>query len=282
MKPPLFDYHEPRTVEDAVAAMAPADRDCSVLAGGQTLLPLLNLRRLRPDVVVDINRVAGLDGVRITADTVHIGTMARLRTIERDRSLRAALPVLPQTAALVAYPQIRTRTTLGGCLCHADPAAELPALALALDARLHLRSALGARTVPADTFFRSAARTTRARSELLTGVEFPRHPGFRFGFHEVTRGGGFPLVGVCFGVATDGAGVVTAARLAGAGVAGRPLRLRAAEQALIARRLTDDLGDVLEAASVELADRHATAYHRGLMRTLLRRAAARAATERIP
>jgi len=285
MKPPLFDYHEPRTVEDAVAALAPAGRDCSVLAGGQSLLPLLNLRRVRPNVVVDINRVAGLDGIRITADAVRIGTLARLRTLERDTSLREALPILPATAVLVAYPQIRTRSTLGGSLCHADPAAELPALAVALDARLHLRSALGTRIVDAGTFFRPASATSRGPGELLTEVEFARHPGFRFCFEEVTRGGGFPLVGLCFGVATDGDGVVTAARLAGAGVADRPLRLRAAEQALIARRLPDDLGDVLDAVSAELtppSNLHGTtAYRRGLMRTLLRRATARLATGRI-
>ncbi|MGH3633451.1 MAG: FAD binding domain-containing protein [Candidatus Dormibacteria bacterium] len=285
MKSPPFEYHEPRTVEDAVAALTPAGRDCSVLAGGQSLLPLLNLRRVRPDAVVDINRVAGLDGIRITADAVRIGALARLRTLERVPSLREALPILPETAALVAYPQIRTRSTLGGCLCQADPAAELPALAVALGARLHLRSAQGSRTVDADMFFRSASVTLRDPGELLAEIEFARHRSFRFCFEEVTRGGGFPLVGLCFGVATDGDGVVTAARLAGAGVADRPLRLRAAEQALIARTLSDDLGDVLDAASAELAapsDIHGTAaYRRGLVRALLRRATARLATGRI-
>lgn len=285
MKPPLFEYHEPRTVEEAVAALTPAGRECSVLAGGQSLFPLLNLRRVRPDAVVDINRVAGLDDVRITADTVRIGSMARLRTLERDTSLREALPILPETAALVAYPQIRTRSTLGGCLCHADPAAELPALAVALGARMHLRSALGTRTVDADMFFRSASVTSRDPGELLTEVEFVRHPSFRFCFVEVTRGGGFPLVGLCVGVATDGDGVVTAARVIGAGVADRPLRLGTTEQALIARRLSDDLSDALDAASAELAppsDVHGTAaYRRGLVRALLRRATARLATGRI-
>jgi carbon-monoxide dehydrogenase medium subunit len=195
------------------------------------------------------------------------------------------MPILPTTAALVAYPQIRTRSTLGGCLCHADPAAELPTLAVALGARLHLRSAVGTKIVDADTFFRSASVTSRAPGELLTEVEFPRHPGFRFCFEEVTRGGGFPLVGLCLGVATDSDGVVTAVRLAGAGVADRPLRLRAAEQALIACRLSHDLGDVLDAASAELtppSDLHGTAaYRRGLMRALLCRATTRLAMERI-
>lgn len=281
MKPPAFGYVEPRTVEQAVDALASAGRDRVVLAGGQTLLPLLNQRQRRPAVVVDINRVSGLDGITISGSTVRVGAMVRLRTLERDVALREALPILPDTAGFVAYPQIRTRTTIGGSLCHADPAAELPALAVALDARLHLRSRTRTRIEDADTFFRSASLTTCRPDELLTEIEIPRHPGFAFRFDEVRRGGGFPLVGLCFGVTADDRGVVTAARMAGAGVADRPLRLRAGEAELVGRRLSDGLDDVLEAVSAEIAppsDSYGTShYRRGLMRTLIRRASVRLA-----
>jgi carbon-monoxide dehydrogenase medium subunit len=283
LKPAAFDYHAPRTVEDALAALAIAGPRCVVLAGGQSLLPLLSLRRLRPGAVVDINRVAELTGVTVNRDTVRIGAMTRLCAIERDPALRAALPILPETAALVAYPQIRTRTTLGGSLCHADPAAELPTLAVALGARLHLRSAAGHRTEHAADFFRAPTTTSRRAEELLTEVELARRPGFRFRFEEATLTGGFPTVGLCLGVATDGDGTVTEARAAAGGVADRPVRLHAAERLLVGRDPAADVADVLEAVSVELApptDPQPTVRYRiALLGALLRRALARLATK---
>ncbi|MCW2904512.1 MAG: carbon monoxide dehydrogenase medium chain, partial [Streptosporangiaceae bacterium] len=235
MKPPAFDYQEPRTLNEIVELLARADQDATVLAGGQSLVPLLNLRLARPDVVVDINRVPGLDGIEVADDAVTIGAMARLSALERDGALDDALPIVPEAIRLVAHPQIRNRTTLGGSLCHADPAAELPAVAIALDARLHLRSRDAGRTEDAADFFQSVFTTTRRPEELLTAVEFPRHPGFRFCFEEVARRhGDFPFVGLCLGVQIED-GVVTAARLAGAGIAERPLRLPVTEGALVGR-----------------------------------------------
>jgi carbon-monoxide dehydrogenase medium subunit len=279
MKPPAFDYQEPRTLDEIVELLAQTDRDATVLAGGQSLVPLLNLRLARPDVVVDINRVPGLDGIEVTDDAVVLGAMGRLSTLERDPVLADALPIVPEAIRLVAHPQIRNRTTLGGSLCHADPAAELPAVAIALDARLHLRSRDAGRTEDAADFFQSVFTTTRRPEELLTAVEFPRHPGFRFCFEEVARRhGDFPFVGLCLGVQIED-GVVTAARLAGAGIAERPLRLPVTEGALVGRRLSGDLADVLEAASTEVdppSDIHGTAsFRRGLLRAVIRRAAAR-------
>lgn len=279
MKPPAFDYQEPHTLNEIVELLARADQDTTVLAGGQSLVPLLNLRLARPDVVVDINRVPGLDGVEVADDAVTIGAMARLSGLERDGALDDALPIVPEAIRLVAHPQIRNRTTLGGSLCHADPAAELPTVAVALDARLHLRSRDGGRTEEATDFFQSVFTTTRRPEELLTAVEFPRHPGFRFCFEEVSRRhGDFPFVGLCFGVQLED-GVVTAARLAGAGIADRPLRLSAAETALVGRRLSGDLAEVLDVASTEVnppSDFHGTAsFRRGLLRAVIRRAAAR-------
>ncbi|MGW7516159.1 FAD binding domain-containing protein [Streptomyces sp. NPDC054796] len=326
MKPPAFEYVEPRTVEETVETLAEAGEGASLLAGGQSLLPLLNRRRVRPAVVVDINRVRDMSAVEIRADRVRIGAMARLRELERHEALRGALPVLPATVRLVAHPQIRSRSTVGGSLSHADPAAELPALAVALGARMFLRSAEGERTVSADDFFRSEAteatdatdvadvagatntpgapapRTARRPGEVLTAVEFPRRDGFRFCFVEIPRHGqgGFPLVGVCLGLdlaRTNGtrATTVTAARLAGAGVADRPVRLARAEEALRGRSLDalvagltggetgDVLDGVLDAAEAEAAppsDLHGSAAFRtALLRTAVRRALGRLAAE---
>lgn len=284
MKPVPFDYRAPRTIREAVTTLATTDADCRVLAGGQSLVPLLNARRVRPDVVVDINHVTGLDGIHVTPESVTIGAMTRLDAVERDAALRSVLPVLPETAALVAHPPIRTRATFGGSLCHADPSSELPALVVALGARLHLRSVRGRRAVAAEEFFRSAWDTVREPDELLVVVEFVRRPGFRVCFEEVVRGGGFPLVGLCMAVEAGDDGVVGAARLAGAGVADRPLRLRAVERALVGRRLSGDLGGVLDAVSAEavsLADCHGdAAYRRGVLRSLIRRSAERLAGDR--
>lgn len=285
MKPVAFDYHAPGTLPEALALLAEPGARAVPLAGGQSLVPLLNLRRVRPGTVVDLEELPGLDGVHISAETVRVGAMTRMTALETHTGLREALPVLAEAVAAVAHPEIRHRGTLGGSLCHADPAAELPAVAVALDARLHLCSAGGTRTVPATEFFQGPHTTARRPDELLTEVEFPRRPEFRFVFDEVTRRGeaGFPLVGLCLGVALDG-GVVTEARLGAAGVGPRPLRLTAAEARMAGRRLGEDLHDVLAAAGEETdppADIHGDArYRRALLRTLIRRTVARTATTR--
>ncbi|MET8756364.1 FAD binding domain-containing protein [Lentzea sp. NPDC004782] len=281
MKPAVFEYQEPRSLGEAVAVLATPGRECVVLAGGQSLVPLLNLRRVRPRIVVDVNQVPELTGVHITDDVVRIGAMTRLRDIERHAGLRSALPVLPETAALVAYPQIRTRTTIGGSLCHADPAAELPTLAVALGARLLLRSARGDRIEDAESFF-APPGTSRRPDELLTEIELPRRQGFRFRFEEATRSGGFPLVGVCLGVRVDERGLVAEALVAAGGVAEHPVRLPAGERLLHGRDLAGNVDDVVSAVSAVLTpptNTHATAgYRHALLRTLLRRAAAALAT----
>jgi aerobic carbon-monoxide dehydrogenase medium subunit len=279
MKPAAFDYRAPGTVSEALTLLAEAgSKSTAVLAGGQSLVPLLNTRSVRPEIVVDLNRLPGLDGITITGETVSVGAMTRLRDIASDQALRAKLPVLPETAALVAHPQIRGRSTIGGCLCHADPAAELPTLAVALDARLCLRSSRRDRVEPASSFFRAAHDTTRCDDELLVSVEFPIHPGMRFAFTEFPRHGqgGRPLIGLCAGVALDG-GVVMSARLAAGGIANRPVRLAAAEAVLVGMRPGDDMAPVLDAASrlVDGAGLVAeAAYLRSLLGTLIARAIA--------
>lgn len=275
MKPPPFVYRDPDTLDEAVELLAEWQDDAAVLAGGQSLVPLLNMRFARPEVVVDVNRVADLDRIHITQDAVSVGAIVRLADLEHDARVAEALPVLPVASSFVAHPQIRNRTTMGGTLCHADPAAELPAVAVALDARIALRSASGTRTIGAADFFESVFMTAKRPDELLTHVEFPRHPRLTVRYDEISqRHGDFPLAGLCLGVAVDG-GVVTEARAAGVGVAERPYRLLGLEAALTGRRLSEAAPDAVEAASAEVtppSDQHGSAeFRRGLLRTLVRR-----------
>ncbi|WP_406181082.1 FAD binding domain-containing protein [Streptomyces sp. NBC_01006] len=285
MKPAAFDYQVPRTLDEALALLAGADRPAVPLAGGQSLVPLLNQRRVRPATVVDLNRVAGLAGIRVTADSVRVGAMTRLSDVEADPALTAALPVLAHTAGLVAHRQIRHRSTLGGSLCHADPAGQLPACVVALGARLTLHSTQGARTLDAEDFFQGPHLTARRPGELLTAVAIPRRPGFRHRFEEVSRRGsaGRPLVGVCLAVAVEGP-VVVRARLAASGIADRPVRLREAERALVGQPPGTSLSGVLDAASAAAdppGDLHGSAaYRTDMLRTALRRAVTRLVPER--
>lgn len=275
MKPAVFDYRDPRTIGEALDLLAEARDDAAVLAGGQSLVPLLNMRLSRPEMVIDINRVPELDRIVISDDTVSVGATVRLSTVEHDSGIAGALPVLGRAASWVAHPQIRNRTTMGGTLCHADPAAEIPTVAVALDARLQLRSRSASRSIAAEEFFQSVFTTTKEPEELLVSVDFPRPQGMIVGYDEVARRhGDFPFVGLCLGVRLAD-GVVTEARAAAAGVADRPIRLSGMEQTLTGRALSEAAADAADAAAAEVdptQDLHATTeYRRGLLRTLVRR-----------
>ena len=281
MKPPPFDYHDPTSVDDVLGLLAEHTDSASLLAGGQSLLPLLNMRLARPEVLVDLNRVEGLDTIEITDATVALGATVRLASIERDPDVAAALPVLVNAVSRVAHPQIRARTTVGGTLCHADPAAEVPAVAVGLGAQLHLRSRADTRVVPAEEFFESIFTTVKLPDELLVRADFPRRPGMVTGYDEISRRhGDFPFAGLFLGVSVvDGA--VVEARAAAAGVAARPVRLPELERTLLGRPLgeTATVAEAATAASAEIdppSDHHGTAaFRRGLVRTLVRRLCAR-------
>jgi len=268
VKPVAFAHAAPREVPAALQLLS--EVDAVALAGGQSLVPQLNLRKVRPRAVVDLNRLTELDHLDIGESAVRIGAMTRMRALERDPGLRRALPVLPQAIGRIADRVVRTRGTIGGSLCHADPAGELPVLAVALGARLHLRSVRGSRVEPAATFFYSAHVTSRARDELLTEVEFPLRQGFRWRFAERSRRAhsGPPLVSACLGVATDGA-AITGARLAGGGIRERPMRLPRAEERLRGTRLGTAAADVLDAAERDAEPPAECAYRRALLRALL-------------
>ncbi|MFD9498805.1 FAD binding domain-containing protein [Streptomyces sp. NPDC060035] len=279
MKPAAFDYHRPDTVEDVLGLLTGGAPDVALLAGGQSLVRLMNLRTVRPSVVVDINRVAGLGHVTATADALRIGPMVRLHRIEHDPLVRERLPVLARAAALVGHPQIRSRATIGGSLCHGDPAAELPTLAVALGARLRLRSADGERTVAAEEFYHRPYTTVRRPSELLTDIEIPVPSGVVRHVEEISRRtNDLPLVVVCVALGLAG-GTVATARIAAGGVAPTPVRLTAAEHALTGLAPGAPLDAVLAAAAEEadpLDVPHAPpGLRRALLRTALRRALVR-------
>ena len=279
MKPPPLSYRAPRTVDDALDLLAEHGEDTAVLAGGQSLVPLLNMRFARPAFLLDVNGIDELDRISISDDAVTLGATVRLAAVEHDARLAEALPVLGTAAGYVAHPQIRSRTTVGGTLCHADPAAEFPTLAVGLGARLHLVSrARGARVVAAEEFFESVFMTSKEPDELLVSVDFPRLPGCRIGYAEIARRhGDFPFAGLFLAVRTEN-GLVTAARASAAGVADRPVRLPGCEAALTGNPLSGQaIEQAAEAASAEIdppSDNHGSApFRRGLVRTLVRRQA---------
>lgn len=277
MKPPPFQYESPRTVDETLDLLASRQDGAAVLAGGQSLVPLLNMRLARPEVVVDVNGVEALDCSHVDDSTVTLGAMTRLAAVERDTAVLEALPVLAEAAHYVAHPQIRNRTTIGGTLCHADPNAEMPTVAVALGATFELTSrAGGARFEAAEDFFQSVFLTSKRPDELFVAAKYPRYPGHRLLFGEIARRhGDFPFVGLCLVLKIDEE-VLTSARVAAAGVTDRPVRLAGMEAALIGLELNAaTVEEAADAAGSEVdppTDAHGTAaFRRGLLRTLVRR-----------
>ncbi len=226
MKPPPFEYEAPSSVEEALPLLG---LDSTVLAGGQSLVPLLNLRLAQPELVVDINGIAELDYIRAEDGTLRIGAMTRQVTLERSELVRERWPLLSKAIRLVGHAQIRSRGTVGGSVAHADPAAELPVALTALGARFHLRSPGGTRAVDAAEFFLGPLYTVREPDELLVEVEVPKPAaGAGSGFAEHARThGDFATAGAAAIVAP---GVHAAVVLLGAGP--MPVRAEAAERAL--------------------------------------------------
>ncbi|MEX2255886.1 MAG: xanthine dehydrogenase family protein subunit M [Acidimicrobiia bacterium] len=283
MKPAAFEYHAPTTVADVAALLAEHADECKPLAGGQSLVPMLALRLTRFEHLIDLNRVDELVGVERTNGTLTIGAMTRQRAVERDASVAAAVPLLALSVPFIGHTQIRNRGTIGGSLAHADPASELPAVALALGADFELASADGRRVVPAAEFFEGTWTTCLRDDELLVSVRFPVWEGkCGFAFDEVARrSGDFALAGVGAAVELAGDGVVQRCSLGLLGMGSTPVRAAAAEQALLGRTPTaTDLDEVAQLAVADLdppEDVHATSSYRQrvgahLVRTVLGRA----------
>ncbi len=276
MKPAPFEYFDPRTAEEAVALLAMHGDDAKVLAGGQSLVPMLALRLARPSVVVDVNRVSGLDEVTQRGATVAVGALVRQRALERWATERA--PLLTTALRHVGHAPIRARGTVAGSVAHADPASELPALLLCLDGAVVARSRRGTRTIAAADFFQGPLMTTLAADELVTETRWTlpaAHAGW--GFREMARRhGDFALVGV-IAVLTLARGTVSDARVAIFGAAATPVRAGAAEGALRGQAPTERvLADAARLATAGLqtvADIHASAaYRASVARTLTARA----------
>jgi len=287
VRPAPFEYFAPRTVEDALDLLARHGGDAKLLAGGQSLVPMMNMRLVRPGVVVDLNRVAALGGVREDARGLRLGALVRQHALERDARIAAAAPLLAEAAPLIGHLQTRARGTVGGSVVHADPAAELPACMIALDAVFHLRSARAQRACRAQDFFRGLLATALEPDEMLAEIEVPGPPASRtgHGFAEVARRhGDFALAGACTVLALDTAGVCRHARLVIFGVGDGPHLARATAGLVGERPSAARLAEAGRATAEEIdarGDLHATAEYRrrvaaGLAARALGSAAARA------
>jgi aerobic carbon-monoxide dehydrogenase medium subunit len=280
MKPARFEYYDPRRLQQALEILDAHPEDGKILAGGQSLIPLMNMRLARPKVVVDINRIEELNYVKATDTGVAIGANARQRVLQTERLIRERLGVLQEAGYFIAHPQIRSRGTICGSLAHADPAAELPALAVALDAELVANGPNAVRTIAADAFFLSYFTTGLQPNEILAEVRFPAPPkDMAWSVLEVSRRhGDFALVGIVAGLAVEEERpLINRARLVYFGVGATPMRVQEAENVLIGQAP----GEAAFDAAAQIAsqgvdpsnDIHATAeYRRAVAATLTRRA----------
>jgi carbon-monoxide dehydrogenase medium subunit len=278
MKPAPFAYLAPTTVEEALAALAGSGAGGRALAGGQSLMPMLALRLARPELLVDLNRIPGLAGIREEGSEVRIGAMTRQAEILASPLVALRLPLLVQALAEVGHPPTRARGTIGGSLSHADPAAELPAVMLAEDASLVIRSTGGERIIAAAEFFLGMFETAVGEGELLTEIRIPAAAGAGTGFTEIARRkGDFAIALGAAKIGLDGEGRCSFVRAVLGAVA--PVPLRCGE---IEARLTGERPDaatiaaavaLLPGAAIELDSQAASlAYRRAVAPVVLRRA----------
>ena len=290
MKPAVFDYHRPESRGEALALLARHGGDAKPLAGGQSLIPAMNFRLAMPAVLVDLNRIADLNYIRRDASDLRIGAMTRHRAVERSDVVQNAAPLLHEAMPFIAHAAIRTRGTIGGSLAHADPAAELPAVMVALDARIRLERPQGAREVPAATFFTGLFSTALEPGELVTEISISVAPaaGIRTGsaFEEFSRRhGDFALAGAAARVSVDEHGRCTAARIALFGVGDRPMLAAAGARALEGQVPTPEsiraAADVTAREDIDpTSDIHASSvYRRHLAGVLTRRVLERACAQ---
>ncbi|GAA3528156.1 xanthine dehydrogenase family protein subunit M [Nonomuraea rosea] len=281
MIPAQFDYVRPGSLSEACQALG-SDEDAKVLAGGQSLLPLLRLRLAYPSKLVDVGRLPELTGVHDRGDHVFIGALATHDEVLRSGVVNADCPLVAIAAATVADPAIRHRGTFGGSLAHADPAGDLPAVALALDAVFVVRSERGEREIPAAAFFIDYLESSLEQGEILVGVKIPKlGPGWGFHYEKFHRTAqAWAIVGVAAAVKRSN-GSIAEARIGLTNMASTPLRARAVESALQGAELGDQVRQACEEAAADTsptADLHAQPdYRRHLARVLTHRAVRTAA-----
>ena len=290
MFPGRFDYLDPATVEEAVAALEErADEDVKVLAGGQSLIPLMRLRFARPDCLVDINRIPELRRLRLEGGGLRIGATVREAELETDTVVRAAFPVLHDATRVIADPVVRNLATVGGNLAHGDPANDHPAVMVALEAAVAIRGAAGEREVAAAGFFRDLYETALEPAELLTEIRIPPQPhGSAAAYVKFERqAGDFAIAAVAARLTLDG-GVVRDARLVYTNVGSTPVRVEDAERVVAGGPLTQAAARAAGVAAAETLDldgdlRGPAAYKRRVVVAVteraLRLAASRAAGE---
>ena len=268
MKPAPFRHHAPETIDEAVGLLVEHGDEAKPLAGGQSLVPMLALRLTRFEHLVDLQRVEGLVGIDAGVDGLRVGAMTSQRTIERSDDAARVAPLLTRAVPLIGHFQIRNRGTIGGSLAHADPASELPAVALALDARLEVAGPTGTRTVAASEFFVSTWTTALDDDELLTAIHFPaRSVRSGFAVEEVARrAGDFALVGVACALELDGDEKIASIALARFGMDPTARRATTAEAALVGTDAdavdVEAIGNATVADAEPTDDLHASGHYR--------------------
>lgn len=278
MKLPAFDYASPATIEEAVALLAARSGNAKIISGGQSLVPMLAFRLAAPELLIDLKRLQGLNRIVIGEDGVRLGAKVRWCEIEHDERLKGAHPLLVEAIRHVAHYQIRNRGTVGGSLAHADPAAEMPGIAITCDAELTIVGPKGKRIDKAFDFFKGPLTTSLAPNEILTEIKLPAWPaGRRWAFLEFAlRRGDFALAGVALHYHLVG-GKIADTHIGAIGVGDRPLRLYAVEAVLNGKKLDEvAIEDAAKTARESVdppSDIHAPAeYRRALISTLLARA----------
>jgi carbon-monoxide dehydrogenase medium subunit len=285
MKPPPFSYHDPRTVADTVSLLGSLE-NAKLLAGGQSLMPMLNMRYVLPDNIIDINRVDGLSYIREQNGALEIGAMTRQRDIEFSDVVRERCPIMHEAICQVGHRQTRNRGTLGGSLCHLDPSAELVSLAAALDAKVSVAGRNGSRSIDFSTFPVAYMTPAIELDELVTGATFPCWPrGHGYAFVEFARRhGDFAIVSAAVLVEEDSNGKVTRASVTLGGMGPAPVRASEVEQALIGETIEEKrLREICETLRKldAIEDIHAPTSYRQQLATVLPRRALIKAHERI-
>ncbi len=286
MKPAPFEYVAPRSVEEAVRLLGEHGADAKILAGGQSLVPLMNMRLARPSIIVDINRIPALDYITPGPGVLRVGALCRQRTAETSPAVAAQCPLLRDALRLVGHAQIRNRGTIGGSIAHADPSAELAAVLAALGGDVSVQGPGGTRVIAASDLFVTYLTTSLEADELLTEVRFPALlPGAGWSWMEIARRhGDFALVGVGVVLALRG-GVISEARIALTGVGPTPVRASEAERLLTGRApsegLWDETGSMVHTSLEPDGDIHASPEYRKHVAGVLTRRALREALTRV-
>lgn len=251
MIPAAFDYVAPSSVDEAVRALADAGEDAKIIAGGQSLMPVLRMRLAAPTTVIDLGKIPELRGVRDDGDTVTIGAMTTHHDVHRDPLIGDHAALLAKATETVADPQVRHRGTFGGSIAHADPAGDLLAPALALDAEMVLRGTDGSRTMPASEFFADFFTTALGPEEILAEVRVPKYTGWHAHYEKFNRvAQAWSMVAVAAAVRTDG-GTITDARVGLTNMASTPVRARGVEQALVGQPATREAVTAAAARATE-------------------------------